>query len=101
MTFTPSQTGPHRLRVSCVLHQTEPDSQTEALLASDNPNSQSAVSDIKMRRDIGWGGGREGGEGRVVEMVIVVVRGMKGRATADVSDSDVRMRSQTIDLRGG
>lgn len=46
-----------RLRVSCVLHHAESDSQTEARLASGNPNSQRAASDIKTQRD----GGREWG----------------------------------------
>lgn len=40
----------HRLCVSCVLHHTESDSQTEACLASGNPNSQRAASDIKMEK---------------------------------------------------
>lgn len=61
---------------SCVVHHSEPDSQTEACLASGNPNSQSVHRQNKER----WGGG-----------------GDRER----VRDSDVQMRSETIDLCGG
>lgn len=81
-TFTP------RLCVSCVLHHTETNSQTDAHLAYGNPNSQCATSDIKIRRDVETEGWWWWGEWK--------------RVTAGrLRDSDVQMRSETIDLCGG
>lgn len=61
--YAVTNTDAYWLCISCVLHHTAPDSQTEACLAFGNPNSQRAASNIKIRRD-GRGGTRgDGGEG--------------------------------------